>query len=185
MKYSPTHQKKQVSVAVWTCIFCAVVSYGFSLSGITSPLPLQLIAVISLCGAAYLLVRYLYTSVTYELRPRSLSEDSIAGLSPSAVDFAVHRAQGKRENLEFLMALSSLRRVETLSDGTLESLRRDCPRGMKLYYYTVDLVPRERLALLFEDSGEYYCLVIARFEKLEAYLREACIRNNEQKESEQ
>lgn len=182
MKYSPKHQKKQVSVAVWTCIFCAVVSYAFSVSGVVSPLPLQLITVLALCGATYLLVRYLFTSVTYEIRPKSPSADSLAGLSPREVDFAVHRAQGKRENLEFLMALDCLCEVEVVGDDTLEKLRRKYGRAMKLYYYTVDLVRTERLALVFEDENDFYCLVIARHTETEKYLREVCLRNAENKE---
>lgn len=182
MKYSPKHQKKQVSVAVWTCIFCAVVSYAFSLSGVTSPLPLQLIMIIALCCAAYLLIRYLYTSVTYEIRPKSPSADGISGLLPREVDYAVHRAQGKRENLEFLMSLDCLREVESVGDGTVDALRKKYGRDMKLYYYTVDLIPTERTALVFEDESDVYCIITAREKNMEAYLREICFRNSEKAE---
>lgn len=183
MKYSPKNQKKQASVIAWACLFCAAVAYGFSISGIVSPLPLQLIMVIALCAAAYILVRYIYTSVTYEIRPKSPSADgSLAGLYPREVDLAVHRAQGKRENLEFLMSLDCLRETQRVEDGTLASLKKKYGRDMKVYYYTVDMVPEERLAAVFEDDSDMYCIVIAREEKIEAYLREVCLVNAESAE---
>lgn len=186
MKYSPPHQKKQVSVVSWICFGVAAVMYIFSLTGYAWVLLLQLIMVVCLCIGAYILIRYRFTSVAYELRAKTGHSsaaygDDIMLLPPSMVDLAVHRAQGKRENMEFLMSLDKLFEVIKAERDTAEKLRGRF-RDIRFYYYTVDLVKRDRTALLFDDEGDMYCIVIEREDAMEAYLTEVCRKNKEMEE---
>lgn len=183
MKYSPTNQNKQVSVIVTVCFIIAAAMYVFSLTGLAWAWPLQLIMALSLCAGAYLLVRYRYTTVIYELKRRenhSAAEygDDIRLLPLSMVDLAVHRFQGKRGNIEFLLSLDKLCEVTKLEDGTIEKLRQSY-KNMRLYYYTIDLVKRERIAAVFEDEDDVYCAVLEYDEAFSGFLFDACRRNKE------
>lgn len=183
LKYTPIHQKKEVSVAAWTCFGAAFALYIFSLTGLPFSSILQFIMTAFLCAGAYILIRYRFTTVTYEVRKRSGHSsasygDDINGLPASMVDLAVHRAQGKRENLEFIMSLDRLTDVIKVEKDTAEKLRTKYS-GIKCYYYTVDMIKRERIALVFDDDGDKYCLIIERDENFTAYLEETCRRNSE------
>ena len=183
MRYTPPNQKKEVSVAVFACFAVAAVMYIFSLTGLTWRWPLQLIMALCLCAGAYILVRYRFTSVTYGLRKRERHSsasfgDDISILPPSMVDFAVHRAQGQRENMEFILSLDKLREAVKVESGTVEKLRSRY-KALKVYYYTVDFVKRERIAAVFEDGGEVYCAVIESEPSFSEFLFDVCRRNKE------
>ncbi|MBQ8523766.1 MAG: hypothetical protein IJ457_04000 [Clostridia bacterium] len=183
MKYSPTNQNKQVSVASAVCFCTACALYIISVAGLPFSSILQFIMVALLCAGVYILIRYRFTTVTYELRAKSTHSsasygDDIRLLPLSMVDLAVHRFQGKRGNIEFLLSLDKLREVTRLEDGTMEKLRQRY-KNMRLYYYTIDLVKRERIAAVFEDEGDVYCAVLEYDEAFSGFLFDACRRNKE------
>ena len=183
MKYTPIHQKKEVSVVAWTCFGAAFALYIFSLTGLPFSSILQFIMTAFLCAGAYILIRYRFTTVTYEVRKRTGHSrasygDDINVLPASMVDLAVHRAQGKRENLEFIMSLDKLICVANMEKDTAEKLRSRYA-GIKFYYYTVDLVKRERVALVFEDGADKYCAIMERDGQIVPFLENVCRKNTE------
>ena len=184
MNYTPPHQKKQVRTVTAVLFVLAAVMYGFSLSGITSPLVLQLVTVASLCAGTYILVRYRYTTVTYSIRPRNSHSseeygDDIGILPPSMVDFAVTRAQGQRSgNLEVLISLDKLVAVEDVKDGVLDSIRSRF-KGVKVYVYTVSLTGGDRSAIVFDDDGDVSCVVTELNSEMKAYLTAVCEKNKD------
>jgi hypothetical protein len=184
MKYTPPHQIKELSVAVWVSLAVSGVLYVFARTGIPYSSVLDLLVTLCLCAAAYILIRYRFTSVTYEIRPktdRSSFGDDITVLPADMVDLGVHRAQGKRENLEFLMSLDKLTEVLPLEKDTAEKLRARYT-GIKFYYYTVDIVRRERTALIFDDGGDKYCIILEKDGHITPFLENICRKNAENNE---
>ena len=107
--------------------------------------------------------------------------DDVRILPADMVDLAVHRAQGKRENLEFLMSLDKLIEILRAEKDTVEKLRARYA-GIKFYCYTVDMVKRRRTALVFDDEGDKYCIILESEDAMEAYLAGICRRNAESEE---
>lgn len=179
MKYTPDGDGKKAGIISGVAVALALVLYAFSCSGAASPLPLQLLTFALFIAAAYVLVRYRFTTVTYIIRPHSRSVDnygeSIGSLPASMLDFAVIRAQGKREGaLECLLSLDLLVSVEKFTDA--ETLRRKY-KGAKLWYYTVSMKKASRSVLVFDDGGEVSCIVTEPDEKMRTFLENVCRKN--------
>ncbi|MCQ2456381.1 MAG: hypothetical protein MJ096_03405 [Clostridia bacterium] len=176
MKYTPDGDGRKAGIISVIAVVLALVLYAFSLSGAVSPLPLQLATFALFIAAAYVLVRYRFTTVTYIVRPHSENVDgygeSIYSLPASMLDFAVVRAQGKREGaLECLLSLDLLTGVEKFTDP--ETVRQK-HKGAKIYYYTVSMKKSDCSVLVFDDAGEVSCLVIETDEKMRKFLEDVC-----------
>ncbi len=160
MKYSPKPQKRQAITVAFILIAVAVVTYFFSNSGLSSPLPLQIISMACLCAATYILVRYYFTGITYILRPSDNASGDIIALPRDKVDFCVIRSQGKREGItECLLSLDRLISVGDFSDESLKALNEKHGK-LSVYYYTVKMFKENRQALIFNDSGTVLCIII-------------------------
>ncbi len=135
-------------------LLVGLVCYLASGLGVTAPLPLQIICLVCVCAAAYILVRFKLTSTTYMLRRREGSADE------DDLDFCVSRGQGQRaETLECVLSLKCLKDAVVLEKGGLDRIR-EANKGIKVYSYTASLKPKERLALVFDDDGELSCIII-------------------------
>lgn len=172
MNYSPTPQKRIAGTISAILLVIAAVSYIFSGTGLVSPLPLQTVCMSCICAAVYILVRFVYTGITYIVRPRDNGSGKVWLLPREQVDFCVIKSQGKRAGVtECMLSLDKLVRIDEFTDGYGSRIREEF-KGAKLYYYTASMFPEKRQALIFDDGGEIYCIVIEGNEKFLRLLSE-------------
>ena len=80
MKYSPKPWGREAGVLTVALFAVSLVSYVFSNLGFTAPLPLQLVSLVTICAAVYILVRFKFTSTTYVIRQRDGVTDDVYSL---------------------------------------------------------------------------------------------------------
>ena len=169
MKYSPPIQRGRATFFATLFFALAILSYIFSLTGLTPPLVFQIVTLVTASAAVYVTVRYLFTSVTYILRVNG-EHTSLDTAPRDAVDFVVMKAQGRREAAcECMISLKYLTRVETYTDALASSLRREY-KSPKFYHYTVSVKPDERQLLVFEDEYDVNCIVVEMDGGMKRYL---------------
>lgn len=188
MTHTPNPNRRGVNITVSALLIPALVAYVFSLSDYVSPLPLQLAALILVCGAVYILIRYRFTRITYILRPRDTSAVSqygndIADMPAESVDFVIEKAQGNRQGaVECMISVDRLAAVRDVCGSSWRTeIRQEFP-GASLYIYTVFLGRSERQALIFNDGGIVSCIVTELSEEMLLYLRAAAEKNCEAKD---
>ena len=169
MKYSPPIQKGKAIFFATLFFSIALISYVFSLTGLTKPLIPQLVALVSATAAVFVTVRYLYTSVTYILKTNG-DYVNLDSAPREAVDFIVMKSQGKREAaMECKLSLKYLTKIVTFSDSQISSLRKEY-KNPKFYHYTVSVTPAERQILVFEDDYDVNCIVLELDGGMKRYL---------------
>lgn len=198
MNHTPKQENKYVTAIVVTLIVC-----GLGIYLLPNVLPIravfcQIIALIMLVAAVFLLVRYKTTSFLYSVRPRSLMQDDMdaeavpAGgqispewIDPKYLDFVVSKKQGSRDpNMECVLGLDSLVSAWDITpDGeykkvaaAMEKLRGKYGT-VDLYDYTVTLGLDRSLLLLFRDGQKHAAIRIEPNEELRSYLTEVAIKN--------
>ncbi len=169
MKYSPPIQRGRATFFATLFFALALVSYIFSLTGLTPPLIFQLVTLFAGCTAVYITVRYLFTTVTYILKVNG--DYATLDTAPrDAVDFVVMKAQGRRDAaMECMLSLKYLKRIETYSDELATALRREY-KSPKFYHYTVSVKPHDRQVLVFEDDYDVNCIVTELDSGMKRYL---------------
>lgn len=175
MKYSPKPQARQTGIVTAVLIVLAIITYIFSVSGITPAIPLQMITFVCLIAAAYILIRYRFTYITYIIRPRSENEadlygDDILSMPSNTLDFAVKRAQGKREGaLECLLSIDKLCEICDYKGSASTKALREKYNGIKMYNYTVSMIKPSCTALVFDDGTDIYGIVCELDEKMKSF----------------
>lgn len=183
MHYTPQQQNKTVSAIVISLIVFGIGVYLLPNVAHVRALFCQLVALVSLIAAVFLLVRYKTTSFTYSIRPRSrLTDDDretafagelmpITHIQPKYLDFVVSKQEGRRgPSMECVLGLDSLVLALELRasapDSKPEELRfrrvgeavsfvREKYGAVSLYDYTVTLGLDQSLLLLFRDGERY------------------------------
>ncbi len=198
MNHTPKQENKYVTAIVVTLIVC-----GLGIYLLPNVLPIravfcQIIAMITLVAAVFLLVRYKTTSFLYSVRPRSLIQDDMdaeavpAGgqisperIDPKYLDFVVSKKQGSRDpNMECVLGLDSLVSAWDITpDGeykkvaaAMEKLRGKYGT-VDLYDYTVTLGLDRSLLLLFRDGQKHAAIRIEPNEELRSYFTEVAAKN--------
>lgn len=186
MQCSPTQKNSRI----WA-IVAALLLFG----GITYAVPIyceakeikiggalfQLMTVISIVVAVFIVVRYQMTHFIYIIRPRSDADISdtdsayaYAGVSGSSgisrlpsdmLDFVVNRSQGSRAGgAECVLSLSDLVAVFPVSKNSRElkgEIRKRYGADGYVYYdYTVTLGSSEVMPLVFIDGNRYVGIFI-------------------------
>ena len=200
MYYSPKQENKYVTPIVCTLIGVGILVYLLPNVVLVRAVFCQVLAVICLVAAVFLLVRYKTTSFIYSIRPRSLMQDdievdvalaggqfSVLGLSPRHLDFVVAKKQGSRDaNMECVLGLDSLTAVWEISSGgdykkvgDAMARAREKYGTVDLYDYTITMGLEESILLLFRDGQKHAAIRIEPSEELRYYLVDTAKRNRE------
>lgn len=171
MKYSPPASVRRAWTVSVILLSLAAASYVISLTDVPLHLGFELLCMGCVCAAVYILVRFVYTRVTYILRPRNDSAPALDSSSSYKTDLCVVKTQGRREGIaECVLSLDDLVRIDEFTDGYTSRLRAEI-KGVKFYFYTVSMFPKRRLALIFDDGHDDLCIVIETDEDFELALR--------------
>ncbi len=182
MVYTPPSQKKQIRPIITVLFVLSAALYIFSLMYPQNAGIVQTVAFAAAVGAIFIMIRYLYTSFTYEIKtnPTHSSElygDDIRSIPLSMVDLSVSRKQGQRAGAtEVLISMDKLKEAEIKTDTTLSRFREKYS-GLKLYTYLISLFESERIAMVFEDDGDNICIVIEPSEDFKKFIFDAVERN--------
>ena len=193
MRCSPSQKNPRVWAIVAALLVFGGIAYAIPIvcnaNGITVGGALfQLITVIAVVAAVFLVVRYQMTHFVYLIRPRSDLSDAnqepayagnigtagITRLPPDMLDFVVNRSQGSRAGaLECVLPLSDLVTVipMTKENGVTKSAIREKYQadGYVSYDYTATLGVTDVLALVFIDGNRYAGIFIEPDETMRAY----------------
>ncbi len=192
MRYSPTQKNPRVWAIVAALLVFGGIAYAIpivcSANGIAVGGALfQLMTVLAVVAAVFLVVRYQMTHFVYLIRPRSDISDTdmepayagtasplgITRLPTDMLDFVVIRSQGSRAGAaECVLSLADLAAVIPVSkDGaTKKSIRERYQADGYVYYdYTVTLGVTDVLALVFVDGNRYAGIFIEPDEAMRAY----------------
>lgn len=198
MNYSPKQENKYVNAIVITLIAAGISVYLLPNFVNIRAVFCQVIAMICLVAAVFLLVRYKTTSFIYTVRIRSRLHDNaeadaaLAGASlditrvdPKYLDFIVSKKQGSRDpNMECVLSLSDLLAAWDISPeaefkkvGTAMEKTRAEYGTVILYDYTITLGLDKSLLLLFRDGEQYAAIRIEPDEALRSYLKNTAAKN--------
>lgn len=204
MNYTPKQENKNVTAIVVTLIAAGLLIYLLPNFLEIRAVFCQIIAMICLVAAVFLLVRYKTTSFIYSIRPRSMMHDdmeaeaAIAGASlsieridPKYLDFVVSKKQGSRApNMECVLGLSSLKGAWIISPeseykkpGPLMEKARSDYGAVDFYDYTITLGLKESLLLLFRDGEKHAAIRIEPSEELQNYLIGVAEKNKNKRKS--
>lgn len=191
MNYTPHQQNKYVTAIVVTLIAAGIGIYMLPTFLEIRAIFCQVIALICLVAAVFLLVRYKTTSFIYTVRPRSLmhedndAEAALAGgylaidrINPKYLDFVVSKKQGSRDaNMECVLGLDCLNLAMEISPngkykkcGEAVSKARELYGTVDLYDYTVTLGLEKSLLLIFRDGEKYAAIRIEPDAAMGSYL---------------
>ncbi len=198
MKHTPKQQNPYV-----TAIVITLVAVGLGVYMVPSLFPVravlfQLLSLICLVAAVFLLVRYKATAFFYAVRPRSQMQDdleeetALAGgspdverMSPRHLDFVVSKKQGSRaENMECVLGLDCLVAAwDIAKDGAFPrcgdavAKAREQYGKVDLYDYTVTMGLERSLLLLFRDGENHAAVRIEPDGAMRRYLMGVAERN--------
>ncbi len=201
MNYTPEQKNKYVTAIVVTLIVGGIGVYMVPNFVPVRAVIFQLLSLICLVAAVFVLVRYKTTAFTYIIRPRSLmhedvdAEAALAGgvldvtrVEPRYLDFVVSKKQGSRApNMECVLGLDSLIAAWDIS---AEAKCKKCADAMEqargqygkadLYDYTVTLGLDKSLLLLFRDGEKVAAIRIEPDTELRDYLVSTAERNGKE-----
>lgn len=195
MNYTPQQQNKYVTAIVVTLIAAGIGIYMLPNFLTIRAIFCQVIALVCLVAAVFLLVRYKTTSFIYTIRPRSLMHEdtdaeaapaggylAIDRINPKYLDFVVSKKQGSRDpNMECVLGLDCLTAAETISAETISAEKsqkygdavakiRERYGTVDVYDYTVTLGVEKSLLLVFRDGEKYAAIRIEPDETMGNYL---------------
>lgn len=156
MKYTPKPQNKKANAAAAVFFATAAAAYAAGATKIAYPALFRFAALLAVTAAVYTLVRYKYTTITYIIAESDRENDS---------DFIVVKAQGRREGItECRLYLSDLKRIVPTENGRISrNDKRELIEqygSVKIYNYTVSIRSDDRIALIFDDDGDAYAVII-------------------------
>ncbi len=192
MRCSPSQKNSRVAVIVAALLISGGIAYAIPIfcnaNGIViGGAVFQLMTVVSVVTAVFLVVRYQMTHFVYLIRPRSdISENGMepafAGnigtvsalhLPEEMLDFVVIRSQGSRAgaaecvlSLAELTAVIPVKKIRADKKLIREKYQAD---GYVYYDYTVTLGLDNALALIFIDGNRYAGIFIEPDEAMRAY----------------
>lgn len=191
MNYSPTQGNKNVTAIVVTLIAAGIGVYLLPNFTEIRAVFCQVIAMLCLVAAVFILVRYKTTAFIYTVRLRSRLHDNeeaeaalagaqhdIARVDPRYLDFIVSKKQGSRDaNMECVLGLSELMEAwdispeaehKKVSDAIAEARKKY--GTVNLYDYTLTLGLKSSLLLLFRDGDNHAAIRIEPDETWRSYL---------------
>lgn len=198
MNYTPEQKNKYVTAIVVTLIAGGIGVYMVPNFVPVRSVIFQLLSLICLVAAVFVLVRYKTTAFTYIIRPRSLmhedvdAEAALAGgvldvtrVEPRCLDFVVSKKQGSRApNMECVLGLDSLIAAWDISAEAKYKMCADAmekARGqygkVDLYDYTVTMGVEKSLLLLFRDGEKVAAIRIEPDTELRDYFVSTAERN--------
>lgn len=191
MNDTPEQKNKYVTAIVVTLIAAGLFVYMLPNFAPVRAIFCQVIAMICLVAAVFLLVRYKTTSFIYTIRPRSLMQDdaetesvladaplSVERMDPRYLDFVVSKKQGSRDpNMECVLGLSDLVAAWEISPNAIHKTAKEAVEKARetfgtvdLYDYTVTLGLESSLLLLFRDGEKHAAIRIEPGVELKNYL---------------
>ncbi len=186
MNYTPTQKNKYVTPIAVTLIAVGIVVYLLPNLFPIRAVICQVIAMICMVAAVFVLVRYNSTAFIYTIRPRSRTRDEVVEyMEPKELDFVVSKQQGSRSpNMECVLSLSDLESVWEISPeapykkvGEAMEKARTKYGTVNLYDYTVTLGLKTSLLLLFRDGEKHAAIRIEPNEEFGRFLRDAAVKN--------
>lgn len=158
MNFTPTPQKREAGFVSTVLLVLSVISFLFSGVNGIPPLPLQLISLACAVAGVYVAVRYVFTTFTYSITAKN------GGFHPELdreyVDLCISKTQGSRGPVtECRLSMDKLTQITEYTNELVPKLRAKHGK-VSLYHYTVQMTPKKRHALVFDDGGECICLVI-------------------------
>ncbi|MBQ9120959.1 MAG: hypothetical protein IJY12_01190 [Clostridia bacterium] len=173
MEYTPKNENKKMRVLATVLFFGGLVCLILSPASFLVPQGYwQLAGMGAWCVCAYLLIRYVLTSYTYRIVPRSLDNEYPL---PWEMDFTVDRAQGKRSVPMVRMSLEYLSDIFYVGDKDYRALPEFLDyRDSKVYIHTVNASYKNRyMAVFTSPGGEHHAILFEPDQKMVAYLAEA------------
>jgi hypothetical protein len=186
MNYTPKQENKYVTPIAVTLIAVGIVVYLLPNFAPIRAVVCQMIAMLCMVAAVFVLVRYNSTAFIYTIRPRSRTRDeAVERMEPKELDFVVSKQQGSRSpNMECVLSLSDLEAVWEISPevpykkvGEAMEKARVKYGTVNLYDYTVTLGLKTSLLLLFRDGEKHAAIRIEPNEEFQRFLRDAAVKN--------
>jgi len=204
MNHTPKQQNPYVTAIVVTLIAAGIGVYMLPALFAVRALFCQVIALVCLVAAVFLLVRYKTTSFTYTVKLRSLMHEdndaeavpaggtpSVERIRPCYLDFTVSKKQGSRDaNLECVLGLDCLCEVMEISpDGAYRKTKdalekaREKYGSTDVYDYTLTLGLEKSVLLIFRDGQKYAALRIEPDEGMKNFLIRTAEQNRDAEET--
>ena len=173
MEHTPTNTNKKMRVLATVLFFGGLIALMLSPASFLLPKGYwQLGGMVAWIACAYVLVRFILTSYTYRITPRSLDNDYPL---PWEMDFTVLRAQGKRRLIMLRLSLEHLKTTFYVGDKDYRTLPEFIDfRAAQVYNYTVNADKKDRYMLVFcSPGGEYHAVLFEPDQTMVAFLKEA------------
>lgn len=135
----------------------------------------QLLAVVLIAAAVYILCRYRLTVFRLAISSRDDAAEDVRLLTPGEIDFTVERMRGKNPQLLCRLALSELREVRRITDGDCGGAAKE----MSLYRYNVNMSPESGALAVFESAGERISIFAEMPEEMILLFEKAAAENRE------
>ena len=184
MRYSPRAENRGAKALMLLFFALSILCFSF-----TIPLPVYRglwtsCASVFFMGGVFLYARYIGTSFTYEIALRgyppaedgmeyaAASPANVAALPPHMLDFAVRKTQGRRSVTDARLSLSELAYFDLYPrrGGMEREVYKKYPQ-MKLYNYTVSMIPERAYIAVFVDvDGAAAGLILEPDAAMAAYL---------------
>ncbi len=198
MNHTPKQQNPYVTAIVVTLVVAGIGVYLVPTVVPVRAVIFQVLSLVCIVAAVFVLTRYKATSFTYTVRPRSFMTDDAEGesalaggplavehIAPRHLDFVVSKKQGSRAaNMECVLGLDCLIAAWELSkSGSLKTCGeamakvREQVGKVDLYDYTVTMGPEKSLLLLFRDGENHVALRMEPDAAMERYLVGVAARN--------
>lgn len=172
MEYTPKNENGKMRVLATVLFFGGLICLFLSPAGLLLPTGYwQLAGMVAWCGCAYVMVRYILTSYTYRIVPRSLDTDHPM---PWEMDFVVNRVQGGRSVPMVRMSLEYLTELIYVGDKDYRSLPEYVNyRDAKIYVHVVNASCKDRyMAVFTAPGGEHHAVLFEPSQQMAAYLNE-------------
>ena len=173
MKHTPKNENKKIRAWATVLFFGGLIGLLLSpLGAVVARGYWQLAGMIAWVGCAYLMIRYVLTSYTYQIAPRS--PDAEYPL-PSEMDFTVYRVQGSRSVPMIKVSLETLVDLIYVGDRDYRALPEFADyRGARVYDYTVNASRENRYMVVFRSRDEeYHAVLFEPDAKMASYLVDA------------
>lgn len=185
MKYTPEQKNKIASVSALVLSVTAAVLFFFGTQYyVKGRAVVQAIGVLFLSFAVFFIIKRL-NSYTYTVYPKDgAPSKSVSELMPKELDLMISRrfASGVETNrakldLGMLIQAEDLPQTYSARRKYIKSLGK-----MTLFYYTVTILPRDALLLVFENDGAAKVGVVLEPDRdFRGFFTEAARINNEEK----
>ncbi len=133
----------------------------------------QLVAVVLIGVAMYLLIRYRLTLFCFRIEGKNGVVVDIRTAIPNELDFVAERVQGRKTVPLARLSLSELKRAERVRYEEL----REAAADASLYKYYADMSPEEGCLLIFADRGRDIAIFTELSHSMMAYMKKIAAEN--------